>query len=77
MPTALRKPKLRLPLVDELKVILEARRGDWQKIADDSQLVSHSWISQFMRGLIANPGYGTLVKLRAYLERHPAVEVQQ
>ena len=71
-----KKPKPHLPLIDELKMLLEARRGEWQKIADESDLVSHSWISQFMRGLIKNPGYGTLVELRDYLLLHPAAAEQ-
>lgn len=50
----------------EIRADLEKRRGDWPKIATDAQ-VSHSWISQFVRGKIPNPGYETLKRLRATL----------
>lgn len=49
---------------------LEQRRGDWKRIADGSG-VSYSWISQFARGRIPNPGYATLTKLREYLKSAP------
>ena len=35
----------------QVRTLLEARRGDWQRIAAEAD-VSHSWISQFVRGLI-------------------------
>lgn len=50
----------------EVRAMLEQRRGDWKRIAADAE-VSHSWISQFVRGLIPNPGYATLKKLREHL----------
>lgn len=50
----------------EVRAALEARRGDWQRVADDAR-VSHSWISQFMRGKIPNPGYATLKRLHGVL----------
>jgi transcriptional regulator with XRE-family HTH domain len=52
----------------EIRASLERRRGDWQKIADRAA-VSHSWISQFVRGKIPNPGYATLKRLQACLGR--------
>lgn len=50
----------------EVRAMLQQRRGDWKRIAADAE-VSHSWISQFVRGLIPNPGYATLKKLREHL----------
>ena len=47
---------------------LEARRGEWPDIAKQAG-VSHSWLSQFMRGLIPNPGIRTLEKLDAVLPK--------
>jgi transcriptional regulator with XRE-family HTH domain len=54
----------------EVRALLEERRGDWKRIAADAD-VSHSWISQFVRGLIPNPGYATLKKLRQHLVTSP------
>lgn len=50
----------------DIKRRLELRRGDWLEIAKKAG-VSHSWISKFVNGHIANPGYATLVKLAAAL----------
>jgi transcriptional regulator with XRE-family HTH domain len=54
------------PLDVEVRELLESRRGQWQQIADGAK-VSHSWISQFVRGKIPNPGFATLTSLRDYL----------
>jgi transcriptional regulator with XRE-family HTH domain len=54
------------PLDAEVRDLLENRRGDWGRLAAAAG-VSHSWISQFMRGLIPNPGFMTLTKLQAAL----------
>jgi transcriptional regulator with XRE-family HTH domain len=54
------------PLDVEVRALLEQRRGDWQRVADKAK-VSHSWISQFVRNKIPNPGYATLIKLKAHL----------
>jgi transcriptional regulator with XRE-family HTH domain len=54
------------PLDVEVRELLESRRGTWQEVAKGAD-VSHSWISQFMRGKIDNPGFGTLNKLRDHL----------
>jgi len=43
----------------KVRAALDARRGEWQQIADAAN-VSHSWISKFVRGLIENPGIETL-----------------
>jgi hypothetical protein len=45
---------------------LDACRGEWQGVATAAG-VSHSWLSQFVRGLIPNPGYETLKKVWAAL----------
>jgi transcriptional regulator with XRE-family HTH domain len=54
------------PLDVEVRELLESRRGTWQDIAKGAG-VSHSWISQFMRDKIPNPGFATLQRLRAHL----------
>lgn len=54
------------PLDVEVRDLLESRRGEWQRVAEGAG-VSHSWISQFVRGKIPNPGYATLVTLRDFL----------
>lgn len=56
----------------EVRAALEKRRGDWPRIAESAD-VSHSWISQFCRGKIPNPGFETLKKLHATLNA-PASE---
>lgn len=48
--------------------LLNARKGDWQKVAADSG-VSYSWLSKFANGHIDNPGFGTLTKLHAALTK--------
>lgn len=50
----------------EVRAALERKRGEWKQIAVDAD-VSHSWISQFVRGKIPNPGYATLRKLHEML----------
>jgi len=57
----------------EIRAGLEQRRGDWQRIADRAE-VSHSWISQFVRGKIPNPGIETLKRIRAAWGQPSAVE---
>lgn len=59
------------PLDVEVRDLLESRRGDWMRIAQGAG-VSHSWISQFVRGKIPNPGFATLTALRDYLTSEPA-----
>ena len=46
----------------EVRQALENRRGDWPQIALKAD-VSHSWISQFVRNKIPNPGFATLKRL--------------
>ena len=50
----------------EVRELLEKRRGDWPRIAKGGG-VSHSWISQFVRQKIPNPGYATLRALWRYM----------
>lgn len=50
----------------EVRDLLVARRGSWRQICVESG-VSHSWISQFVRGKIPNPGYATLRDLHRSL----------
>ena len=52
----------------QVRTLLEARRGDWQRIAAEAD-VSHSWITQFVRGLIPNPGFATLKRLHEHLAK--------
>lgn len=54
----------------EVRAALNARRGQWPKIAEDCG-ISHSWISQFVRDKIPNPGYMTLRKLHERLQAAP------
>jgi transcriptional regulator with XRE-family HTH domain len=54
----------------QLKASLDKRRGDWKQIADASG-ISYSWLSQFVRDKIPNPGYATLQKLAATLQKLP------
>jgi transcriptional regulator with XRE-family HTH domain len=56
------------PLDIEVRQALVQRRGQWPRIAEECG-VSHSWISQFVRDKIPNPGFATLTKLHAYLTR--------
>jgi transcriptional regulator with XRE-family HTH domain len=55
----------------EVRNLLERRRGDWPRLAKLAD-VSHSWMSQFVRGKIPNPGFATLKRLRAALLEHEA-----
>lgn len=55
-----------LNLDTQVRGALDKRRGDWRRVAEAAG-VSHSWISQFVRGKIPNPGYATLVRLHAEL----------
>lgn len=58
----------------DVRRLLEARRGEWKRIAAEAG-VSYSWISQFVRDLIPNPGFVTLRDLRAHLLKSaPAAE---
>jgi len=50
----------------EIRTELERRRGEWPSICEAAS-VSHSWVSQFVRGKIPNPGYATLKRLRTAL----------
>jgi len=54
------------PLDIKIRAALNDRRGQWLQIAKRCQ-VSHSWISQFVREKIPNPGYMTLRRLEAEL----------
>lgn len=56
----------------QVRQLLEANRGRWQRIAADAK-VSHSWISQFVRNKIPNPGYATLKSIYALLGPRLAV----
>lgn len=53
-------------LDEEVRGLLCARRGDWQRVAEAAD-VSHSWISKFVNHRIPNPGYATLQKLHRAL----------
>ncbi len=61
------------PLDDEVREALERCRGNWKQIAVSAK-VSHSWISQFVRRKIPNPGYATLTRLREELRRHDSAK---
>jgi transcriptional regulator with XRE-family HTH domain len=53
---------------------LQARKGDWQRIASESG-VSYSWLSKFVNGHIDNPGFGTLKRLHEHLMARDAQRV--
>jgi transcriptional regulator with XRE-family HTH domain len=53
-------------LDEQIKALLADRKGEWPQIAREAE-VSHSWLSQFVRGKIGNPGYRTLVRLHGVL----------
>lgn len=53
-------------LDDKVRAALQERRGEWPAVASGAG-VSHSWLSKFVRGEIANPGYATLRRLDSYL----------
>ena len=59
------------PLDAEVKRLLDARKGDWKRIAETCD-VSYSWISKFMNGHIPNPGYAKLRNLHEALSAEPA-----
>lgn len=59
-----------LSLDTELRERLIGRRGQWPKIAAAAE-VSHSWLSQFARDKIPNPGFGTLKKLSDAMDSLP------
>lgn len=50
----------------QVRTALVKRRGQWPQIASDCE-VSHSWISQFVRDKIPNPGFATLKRLHLRL----------
>ena len=56
------------PLDVEVRAALERKRGAWKQVAADTG-VSYSWISQFVRNKIPNPGYVTLIRLRDELSK--------
>ena len=58
---------MNLNLDQSVLQMLDARRGDWQAVAEQSG-VSYSWLSKFANGHIANPGFATLVKLANALD---------
>lgn len=55
----------------EVRKALSDRKGQWASIAESCK-VSHSWISQFVRNKIPNPGYMTLKRLREHFQREAA-----
>ena len=50
----------------EVRQALVRLKGQWPEIARECG-VSHSWISQFVRDKIPNPGFATLKRLRTHL----------
>ncbi len=50
----------------EVLEALNRKRGEWRSISERAK-VSHSWISQFCRGRIPNPGLATLRRIREAL----------
>ncbi len=52
----------------EIKELLLQRRGDWPTICKHVD-VSHSWISNFVRGRVPNPYYRILYDLKVYFRQ--------
>lgn len=59
-------------LDEEVRRLLDLHRGQWKHIPAETG-VSYSWLSKFMRGKIANPGYVTLKRLHTLLDDRPVV----
>lgn len=59
----------------ELRERLIQRRGQWPKIAAGAE-VSHSWLSQFARNKIPNPGFVTLKRLAEAMDALPGEGTQ-
>lgn len=55
-------------LDQQLRQALEGCRGEWPAISARAG-VSYSWLSKFVNSRIPNPGYETLKKLDAAIER--------
>ena len=55
-------------LAEEVRELLLLHRGRWKAIAPATD-VSYSWLSKFSRGLIENPGYATLKRVKTLLVR--------
>lgn len=61
---------------EQIRAELVARRGDWIAISAKAG-VSHSWISQFCRNKIPNPGIGTLRSVARALDNRGASPAQR
>jgi predicted XRE-type DNA-binding protein len=57
-------------LAGEVYDLLKQRVGQWKEIADKAG-VSHSWISKFVNGHIADSSNRRLTDLRDWLKSHP------
>lgn len=51
-----------MDMLNKVAEALQARKGDWKQIAEDSG-VSYSWLTKFAQGRIQNPAYNAIVKL--------------
>jgi hypothetical protein len=61
-----------VPDVDQQVIeLLQARKGEWKRIAEESQVVSYSWITKFMCGHIPGAKIDTLKTLRDWLVANP------
>lgn len=59
-------------LLQEVQQSLNARKGEWKKIAKDVPGVSYSWISQVGRGKYGSePTYSRLKAVDEYLRATP------
>lgn len=60
-------------LTNDVVLKLQARKGDWKKIAGAIPGVSYSWISQVGRGKYTSaPSYARLKRVAAYLNGRAA-----
>lgn len=59
-------------LLTEVQAALNARRGDWKRIATEIDGVSYSWVWQVGSGNYkSSPSYERLRKVREWLRSNP------
>lgn len=66
---------MRTPIQLRVKTKLNARRGDWPAISEQSG-VSYSWIEKFANGRIPNPGVLTLEKIESVFPRRSKAKAE-
>jgi transcriptional regulator with XRE-family HTH domain len=59
-------------LDDQIRRLLNKRRGDWPRIAAASG-VSYSWLTKLAQGTLANPSYMRLERVLEQLNKGPGL----